>query len=87
MGRIKRVSEVSVNLYRSLGCKVGTEEQLDNIKFRTSAQNTDEAPPLFTGIKRIAFPSGWDRSKSVIIQQDQPLSMHVLSVISELEVN
>lgn len=86
-GKTKRVSEVSVSLLRSLGCKVGTDAQMDSVKFRTSAQNTDEAPPLFSGIKRITFPSGWDREKSVIVEQEQPLAMHVRSIISELEVN
>ena len=86
-GRQKRVSEVTIDLYRSLGCKVGTDEQMDEVKFRTSAQNTDEAPPLYSGVKRISFPSGWDREKSIIIEQDQPLAMHVRSVIAELEVN
>lgn len=86
-GKIKRVSEVNISLYKSLGCKVGTDAQMDDIKFRTSAQNTDEAPPLFSGIKRITFPSGWDREKSIIVEQEQPLAMHVRSIIAELEVN
>ena len=86
-GKIKRVSEVSINLLRSLGCKVGTDDQMDEVKFRTSAQKTDESPPLFSGIKRITFPSGWDREKSIIIEQKQPLAMHVRSVIAEVEVN
>lgn len=87
-GKIKRISNVIVNLYKSLGCKVGTDEDnLDDIVFRTSAMPTDQAPELYTGIKEIPFPSGWDREKKVVIQQEQPLPLHILSIIIEGEMN
>jgi hypothetical protein len=86
-GKIKRVANVLVNLLESLGCRVGTVEKMVEVVFRTSAMPTDQAPALFTGIKEVAFPSGWDREKKVIIEQTQPLPLHVRSVILECEVN
>lgn len=87
-GRIKRIANILVNLYKSLGCRVGaTADLMDNIVFRTSAMPTDQAPALFTGIKEISFPSGWDREKKVIIEQTQPLPLHVLSIIIEGEIS
>jgi hypothetical protein len=86
-GKTKRVSSVSVNLYKSLGCSVGTDVRMDAIPFRTSSMPTDQPPELLTGIKTVAFPSGWDKSKSVVIEQEQCLPLHVLSIVTELEVN
>jgi len=86
-GKIKRVANVLINLLESLGCKVGTALQMDEVIFRTSAMPTDQAPSLFTGIKEVPFPSGWDREKQVIISQEQPLPLHIRSIILEMETS
>lgn len=86
-GKTKRVSRVFANLYKSLGFKIGTEAKMDNIPFRTSSMATDQAIPLFTGYKEVVFPSGWDKTKQVIITQEQPLPLHILSLAIEMEMN
>jgi len=86
-GRVKRIANALVNLYRSLGCTVGDGIRQDSVIFRTSAMPTDQAVELFTGIKTVAFPSGWDKEKYVVIEQEQPLPLHVRSIILEAEVN
>lgn len=86
-GKTKRVSKVMVNLYKSIGFQIGTDIKMDNIPFRTSAMPTDEAIPLFTGFKEVTFPSGWDKTKQIIIEQTQPLPLHVLSLAIEMEIN
>jgi hypothetical protein len=60
---------------------------MDDIIFRKSSMPTDQAPALFTGIKEIPFPSGCDREKKIIISQEQPLPLHVLSIIIEGEIS
>jgi hypothetical protein len=70
-----------------LGCTVGDGIRQDSVIFRTSAMPTDQAVELFTGIKTVAFPSGWDKEKYVVIEQEQPLPLHVRSIILEAEVN
>jgi len=86
-GKNKRVSNVTVRLYKSLGCKVGTDIKQDEVTFRTSAMPNDTPPELFTGDKRVPFPSGWNREKKILITQDQPLPLQVLAIIPELETN
>lgn len=86
-GNIKRVSEAIVNLYESLGCKVGDGITQDDVIFRTSGMPTDAPPELFTGLKTVAFPSGFDNSKQVVISQEQCLPLHVLSISLKMEIN
>jgi len=38
-------------------------------------------------VKRLPFPSGWDKEKKIIIEQEKCLAMHVLAIVSEIEVN
>jgi len=74
-GKTKRVSKVTVRFYKTLGAKVGTESRQDTIPFRTANMLTDKAPDLFTGDKEVPFPSGWAKSKKILIIQDQPLPL------------
>jgi hypothetical protein len=87
MGKVKRVSKVWLNLFKSLGCKVGDGVTMDEVNFRTSAMPTDQAPALFTGLKEISFPSGWGKEKKITIEQTQALPLHILSIALEAEVN
>jgi hypothetical protein len=87
MGKVKRVVKVWLNVFESLGCQVGDGVTMDYVNFRTSAMPSDQAPPLFTGLKEISFPSGWSHNKKVTIIQEQPLPLHILSVILEAELN
>ncbi len=86
-GKIKRVSNVLIRFLNTLGCKVGDGIIMDDVVFRTSAMPADQAPPLFTNIKEVPFPSGFDRIKQVVITQEQPLPCNILSLIIESEVN
>ena len=78
-GKEKSISRVIVNLYKTLGARIGKEAQMDNIAFANST--------LFTGFKEIIFPAGWEKKKQVIIEQLLPLPMHVLSIVPVIESN
>ncbi len=86
-GKTKRVIKATIRLFQSLGCYVGVEGKQDEVVFRTADMAIDEAPLLFTGDKEISFPSGWGKQKKILITQDQPLPLHVLAVIPEMDVN
>ena len=92
-GRIKRISEVVIRFYRTLGAKVGfhnratDEHVLDIIPFRTSADEMDAPPALFSGDKELPFPRGYDTANRIFIRQDQPLPMTVSSVMMEVRTN
>jgi hypothetical protein len=86
-GKTKRISEVTVRLYRSVGLKVGTStSELDTIPFRSSAAGMGQAVPLFTGDKTIEFRGGFDDDATIVVQQDQPLPTSLLAIFPTVSV-
>ena len=84
-GKIQRVNKVAVNLYRSLGGQIGYETQMDTMYFRSTSDNMDEPPPLFSGYKYIHFPKGYDDNLEVRVLQEQPLPMCIRAVVLFME--
>lgn len=80
-GKIKRPWKAVVRLYQSgAGCKVGPD--VDNLETISSGPYTmDEAPPLFTGLHEVPFPAGWNMEARVMVTQDLPLPLTVLSIM------
>ena len=86
-GKVKRISEVTVRLFRSVGLKVGTStSELDVVPFRDSGDDMDTAIPLFTGDKTVEFRGGYDEDATIVIQQDQPLPMTILAIFPTVSV-
>ena len=84
-GKTKRIHEVVLRLFRTVGVKVGSSEtELDRIPFRSSAQAMSAAIPLFTGDKEIEFRGGFDTDGFVVVQQDQPLPLTIIGVFPRL---
>lgn len=87
-GKRKKIHQVMIRFYKTLGAKVGSEAgTLDTIPFRTAFDPMDSAPPLFTGDKVIPFPGGWDRHGHIRITQEQPLPLTVLAIEPVINVN
>lgn len=87
-GKQKRISDIRYRLDRTLGLLHGKDrENMDRINFRTTSDNMDEAPPLFTGDKDIEFPEGYTVEGKVILQQDQPLPLTVLAIMPIMKTN
>ena len=86
-GKTKRISEVTVRLFRSVGMKVGTStSELDIVPFRSSANAMGSAVSLFTGDKTVEFRGGVDEDATIVIQQDQPLPMTILAIFPTVSV-
>lgn len=86
--RIKRITEVGLRLYRSLGGKVGPDEnRLEPLLYRSSADAMDGPPALFTGDKTVSFPQGWSTEGVLTLLQDQPLPMTVLLIAPTVALN
>ena len=86
-GAIKRIHDIVVRLFRTVGAKVGSSAtNNDLIPFRSSADEMGQALDLFTGDKTIEFPNGYDTDAQVFVKQDQPLPMSVLGIYARLEV-
>jgi len=87
-GKIKRIHEVVLRLYKSLGIEVGrTDGNIDKVPFRDSSDAMDSAPSLFTGDKRIDFAEGYNREGTVYIRQQQPLPLSVRGIFAHLKTN
>ena len=84
-GKIKRINELTVRLYRSVGLKVGRDaDNLDVVPFRSSSAAMDEAIALYTGDKEIELNGNYDTDGQITIRQEQPLPMTVLAVYATL---
>ena len=85
-GKIKRIDEVTVRLYRTVNALVGSNStDVDRIAFRSAADAMDRPIPLFSGDKEIEMPSGYDQDAYVLVQQDLPLPMTIISIIARAQ--
>tara|TARA_Y100000004_G_scaffold136916_2_gene155117 strand:- start:12335 stop:14863 length:2529 start_codon:yes stop_codon:yes gene_type:complete len=82
----KRIHDVTVRFYRSVGALVGSAfDNVDRIPFRSSANRMDKAVALFTGDKDIEFRGGYDSDGFICIKQDQALPLTVLALYPRLQ--
>ena len=87
-GKIQRISEVALKLNRShrgflLG---GTEEYLERVSFRQADTQMGTPEVLFTGtIPNISFRDNYQYGSKVLLQNDDPLPIELLSIITTLE--
>ena len=95
-GLERRVNELTVRFYRTIGCTFGDGEERDevtgNVKwrslsFRDTSNDMDSAPPLFTGEKDIEAFGSWGREGTIILKQTQPLPWCVLAIIAKYDVS
>jgi len=88
-GKIRQVKSISIELYKSLGGKVGPDDdRLESLIFRTDAVPFGQAPPIFTGEYRdkIFVDDDYDTDARVVVVQDQPLPLTLVSVTGHLEI-
>jgi len=82
----KRISDIDIRVLNSVGAKIGpTESNLDIIPFRTVRMAMDTPVPLYTGDKFIEFAGGYDNDGFVVVKQDQPLPLTILSIYPRLQ--
>jgi len=85
--KTKRIYDVTVRFYETVGAKVGPSEvSLDIIPFRDSSAAMTAPVPLFTGDKSTEFPSDYGTDGFVVVKQDQPLPMTILAIYARLEL-
>ena len=87
-GKTKRVSELVLEFFETLGARYGADEsELDVIPFRAGGNTMDSPPPIFTGFKKVLFPKGYGRRVEPVVIQDQPLPMTLLAATFTLQTN
>lgn len=80
-GKKRRIFLSAMDLYRSLGLKIGLDDDhLDKIF------QGQPALPLFTGEQEKLPDTIWDEEAELIIKQDKPLPAHIVSIITRSEV-
>lgn len=86
-GKVRRVHKANIKFHDTLGCKFGPDEDnLEEISFRSFGDAMDTAPPLFSGDVEVNFSAGYEGTGQILIVQDQPLPMSVLTIVKELHV-
>lgn len=81
LGRIKRVDEVVVRVHKSGSGKIGrSEDTLEELPIRNSNATLGLQTPYFTGDKVVTFSEGYERDYSIIVRQDKPYPLYVVSV-------
>ncbi len=82
----KRISDIDIRVLNSVGAQIGpSETELDIIPFRTVHMTMDNPVPLYTGDKFIEFPGGYNNDGFVVVKQDQPLPLTILSIFPRLQ--
>ena len=84
-GKIKRIHDMTLRFFRTVGAKVGTSEsELDRIFFRSASDEMGQALDMFDGDKDIEFRSGYEQEAHIVVQQDQPLPMTIIGLFPRL---
>ena len=86
-GKKKRISQLLVRLYNSLGGKFGQDANtLDRFMYRSGSVPMDSSPPLFTGDKIVSMNAEHSTSAEYTIIHDEPFPFTVIALGPRLEV-
>jgi hypothetical protein len=84
--KTKRASHCSIRFDNTLGARYGRDEnsQLDRIEFRSASDPMGAPPPLFTGIKTVSWPDGYEGDALITVVQDQPMACTVVCLVPHM---
>jgi hypothetical protein len=86
--KTKRIYDVAIRLYESIGVEVGPNlNNMEEIPFRSSSNPMDQAIPVFTGDKSIEFRGNYETDGYIFVRQTQPLPLTILSIYPRLVTN
>ena len=87
-GRTKRIFDVTIRMYESIGVEVGPDlNNMERIPFRSSADDMDSGLGVFTGDKEVEFRGNYETDGFVFVRQTQPLPLTILSLYPKLQTN
>ena len=87
-GRTKRIFDVTIRIYESIGVEVGPDlNNMERIPFRSSADEMDQGITVFTGDKEVEFRGNYETDGFVYVRQTQPLPLTILSLYPKLQTN
>ena len=87
-GSQKKISHAALNFYNTGYAKIGsTSTDKLEITFRDANDAMDNPVPLFTGVKDINFPGGYEKDGTLIVESSEPLPLTLLSIDTLFEVS
>ena len=88
LGKVKRISSVTLVLLDSAACKIGPNtENLKDVTFREVGDAMDTAVPLFTGEKHVEFDADYERDQRICIESDNPAPFTLLALAPEMKTS
>ena len=83
----RRIYLATARLFKSLGFKIGQDfDHLETNYFVSPNQTLGQSPSLLTGDVELHFESWWDKQIQVCFEQDDPLPLHIESLVLRSEV-
>ena len=76
-GKVKRIPKMTVRFYKTLSCKIGTDDTQDSFTF-------DE---LFTGDKDLPLPIGWEKDSRIVCTSSKPLPLAIIALMPNLNTS
>ena len=87
IGKRKRVAELTLQLYRTLGIASGpTVEKAKELDFRTTEDRMDTAIPLFSGLRTDTFAGDWDDQADIVLTNDSVFPVTITARVPRMEV-
>ncbi len=99
-GKQKRITDVTIRFYRSVGGFIGPQFDASNVRsggsaskmeeilFRRVPDLQDQAVPLFTGDKvKVKWRGGYEESPSICFKNEQPLPSVILALMPNMGIS
>ena len=84
IGKRKRIHEMALRVWKTLGCRVGKsldEKDLYEVKYREPQTPLGTPPELYTGIiPNIKYNQGWTWEANITVEQSHPFPMNILAI-------
>ena len=96
-GRIRRIDTLFLRFLETLSVTFGARirddmtdeisEEKEALEVRSAGVPMGWAPPLFTGIRRVNYPGGYDREGQILAETDGVLPMTLLAIGAQIDVS
>jgi len=87
LGKIKRLSNIKVQLHRTLGGGMGPDrDKLETLNFRRAGEPMGTAPKLFTGQRLVPWRGDYGHDARIWYVNEQPLPVTILAFMPMLTV-
>ena len=81
-GKRKRINELSLRVWRTIGCRIGTDlDNLQEVSYRDPQTLMGIPEGLYTGIvPNIKYNQGWVWDANITVEQSRPFPMNILAI-------